>query len=400
MIILVPLGIILAINIGILACWVYFLILISWSISKSPKLEWSARYRIKSKPMVSIIVPARNEGVAISKCLQSLLSQDYDNYEVIAVDDSSTDNTFSIISDLSKNNHTLTPIKCPPRPDDWVGKNWACFQGYKKSTGEILLFTDADTVHRPDVLSSAINTMMHDKIDALTLVPKLLCQDIITKFTLPVLSVFLHSRYSPLRVNNPNNKIGYFFGSFYLISKTNYEKIGTHEKVRRELVEDGALGRIVKEQGMNLRLVRGENYVEALWARDPRSLWHALRRIIIPLHTEKKKSAMMITAFIFFILMEPFLTLPLSLLYLSENPLKGPLEIVCLWTIILILICTIVQSRFGLLQKSIYGLGFVLGCTVITASFLMSAFSLKGNRTVKWRDRSYLVGTKQHPFHL
>ena len=400
MIILVPLGIILAINIGILACWIYFLILISWSISKSPKLEWSARYRIKSKPKVSIIVPARNEGVAISKCLQSLLSQDYDNCEVIAVDDSSTDNTFSIISDLSKKNHTLTPIKCPPKPDEWVGKNWACFQGYKKSTGEILLFTDADTVHRPDVLSSAINTMMHDKIDALTLVPKLLCQDIITKFTLPVLSVFLHSRYSPLRVNNPNNNIGYFFGSFYLISKTNYEKIGTHEKVRRELVEDGALGRIVKEQGMNLRLVRGENYVEALWARDPRSLWHALRRIIIPLHTEKKKSAMMITAFIFFILMEPFLTLPLSLLYLSENPLKGPLEIVCLWTIILILICAIVQSRFGLLQKSIYGLGFVLGCTVITASFLMSAFSLKGNRTVKWRDRSYLVGTKQHPFHL
>ena len=400
MIILVSVGIILAINIGILACWVYFLILISWSITRSPKLEWSARYRIKSKPMVSIIVPARNEGRAISKCLQSLLSQDYDNYEVIAVDDSSTDNTFSIISDLSKNNHTLTPIKCPPRPDDWVGKNWACFQGYKKSTGEILLFTDADTQHRPDALSSAINTMIHDKIDALTLVPKLLCQDIITKVTLPVLSVFLHSRYSPLRVNNPNNKIGYFFGSFYLISKTNYEKIGTHEEVRQELVEDGALGRIVKERGMNLRLVRGENYVEALWARDPRSLWHALRRIIIPLHTEKKKSAMMITAFIFFILMEPFLTLPLSLLYLSESLLKGPLEIVCLLTIILILICATVQSRFGLLQKSIYGLGFVLGCTVITASFLMSAFSFKGNRTVKWRDRSYMVGTKQHPFHL
>jgi chlorobactene glucosyltransferase len=350
--------------------------------------------------MVSIIVPARNEGLAISNCLQSLLSQDYENYEVIAVDDSSTDNTFSIISDLSKNNRTLTSIKCPPRPDDWVGKNWACFQGYKKSTGEILLFTDADTVHRPDALSSAINTMVHDQIDALTLVPKLLCQDIITKFTLPVLSVFLHSRYSPLRVNNPNNKIGYFFGSFYLISKTNYERIGTHETVRQELVEDGALGRIVKEKGMNLRLVRGENFVEALWARDPRSLWHALRRIIIPLHTERRKSAMMITAFIFFILMQPFLTFPLSLLYLSENPLKGPLEIVCLLTIILILICASVQSRFGLLQKSIYGLGFVLGCTVITASFLMPAFSLKGNRTVKWRDRSYLIGTKQHPFHL
>lgn len=400
MIILVLLGIILAINIGILACWAYFLVLVSWSISKSPKLEWSAKYRINSKPKVSIIVPARNEERGISKCLQSLLSQDYDNFEVIAVDDSSTDNTFSIILDLSKNNHALVPIKCPPRPDDWIGKNWACFQGYKKSTGEILLFTDADTVHRPDVLSSAINTMMHNGLDALTLVPKLLCKDVITKFTLPVLSVFLHSRYSPLKVNNPHNKIGYFFGSFYLISKINYEKIGTHEQVRRELVEDGALGRIVKEQRMKLRLIRGENYVEALWARDPRSLWHALRRIIIPLHTEKKKSALMITVFIFFILMEPFLTLPVSLRYLSDNPVKGPLETVCSFIIVLMLICAILQSHFGLLQKSIYGFGFVLGCTVITISFLVSAFSLKGNRMVKWRDRSYFVSTKQHPFHL
>lgn len=400
MLLIVLLGIILAINIGILACWAYFLVLITWSISKSPKLEWSARYRIKSKPKISIIVPARNEEGKISKCLQSLLSQDYDNYEVIAIDDSSTDKTLSIISELSKKNHRLIPVKSPPKPDDWVGKSWACFQGYQKSSGKILLFTDADTVHRSDALSSAVNTMVHDELDALTLVPKLLCSDIITKFTLPVLSVFLHTRYSPLRVNNPKNKIGYFFGSFYLISKKNYEKIGTHEQVRQELVEDGALGRRVKEQRMKLRLIRGENYVEALWARDPRSLWHALRRIIIPLHTQKKRSAMMVTAFIFFILMEPFLILPTSLLYLLDNPLKGSLLTINLLTLILMLICTIVQSHFGLLQKSIYGIGFAIGCVVITLCFLISAFNSKGNRVVRWRDRSYFVGTKQHPFHL
>jgi glycosyltransferase involved in cell wall biosynthesis len=148
--------------------------LITWSISKSPKLEWSARYRIKSKPKISIIVPARNEEGKISKCLQSLLSQDYDNYEVIAIDDSSTDKTLSIISKLSKENHRLILVKSPPRPDDWVGKNWACFQGYQKSSGEILLFTDADTVHRFDALSSAVNTLVHDELDALTLVPRLL----------------------------------------------------------------------------------------------------------------------------------------------------------------------------------------------------------------------------------
>lgn len=400
MIPLALLGIILAINFGILACWTYFLVLISWSISKSPKLEWTARYRIKSKPKVSIIVPARNEEGTILICLQSLLSQDYDNYEVIAIDDSSTDKTPSIISELSQKNHRLIAVKAPSRPEDWIGKNWACFQGYQKSSGEILLFTDADTVHKTDSLSSAVNTMIHGQLDALTLVPKLICYDIITKFTLPVLSIFLHSRYSPLRVNNPKNKIGYFFGSFYLISKKNYEKIGTHEKVRQELVEDGALGRRVKEQKMKLRLVRGENYVEALWARDPSSLWHALRRIIIPLHLQKKKSAMMVTAFIFFILLEPFLILPFTLLYFGDFLLGGVLLTINLVTIFLLLTCSVVQSHFGLLQKSIYGLGFVLGCTVITLCFLISAFDSKGNKVVKWRDRSYFIDTKQHPFHL
>lgn len=394
------LGIILAINFGILACWTYFLVLISWSISKSPKLEWTARYRIKSKPKVSIIVPARNEEETILICLQSLLSQDYDNYEVIAIDDSSTDKTPSIISELSEKNHRLIAVKAPSIPEDWIGKNWACFQGYQKSSGEILLFTDADTVHKTDSLSSAVNTMIHGQLDALTLVPKLICYDIITKFTLPVLSIFLHSRYSPLRVNNPKNKIGYFFGSFYLISKKNYEKIGTHEKVRQELVEDGALGRRVKEQKMKLRLVRGENYVEAIWARDPSSLWHALRRIIIPLHLQKKKSAMMVTAFIFFILLEPFLILPFTLLYLGDFLLDGLLLTINLVTIFLLLTCSMVQSHFGLLQKSIYGLGFVLGCTVITLCFLISAFDSKRNKVVKWRDRSYFIDTKQHPFHL
>ena len=388
------------INFGILACWTYFLVLISWSISKSPKLEWTARYRIKSKPKVSIIVPARNEEETILICLQSLLSQDYDNYEVIAIDDSSTDKTPSIISELSEKNHRLIAVKAPSRPEDWIGKNWACFQGYQKSSGEILLFTDADTVHKSDSLSSAVNTMIHGQLDALTLVPKLICYDIITKFTLPVLSIFLHSRYSPLRVNNPKDKIGYFFGSFYLISKKNYEKIGTHEKVRQELVEDGALGRRVKEQKMKLRLVRGENYVEALWARDPSSLWHSLRRIIIPLHLQKKKSAMMVTAFIFFILLEPILILPFTLLYFGDFLLGGLLLTINLVTIFLLLTCSVVQSHFGLLQKSIYGLGFVLGCTVITLCFLISAFDSKGNKVVKWRDRSYFIDTKQHPFHL
>jgi hypothetical protein len=108
----------------------------------------------------------------------------------------------------------------------------------------------------------------------------------------------------------------------------------------------------------------------------------------------------MVTAFIFFILLEPFLILPFTLLYFGDFLLGGILLTINLVTIFLLLTCSVVQSHFGLLQKSIYGLGFVLGCTVITLCFLLSAFNSKGNKVVKWRDRSYFIDTKQHPFHL
>jgi chlorobactene glucosyltransferase len=99
-------------------------------------------------------------------------------------------------------------------------------------------------------------------------------------------------------------------------------------------------------------------------------------------------------------LLEPFLILPFSFHYYGDNPLSLLLLIVNIVTIFLLLTCTVIQSHFGLLQKSIYGLGFPLGCTVITLCFLVSAFDPKRNKVVKWRERSYYVGSKQHPFHL
>jgi chlorobactene glucosyltransferase len=98
--------------------------------------------------------------------------------------------------------------------------------------------------------------------------------------------------------------------------------------------------------------------------------------------------------------LEPFLILPFSLLYFGDCPLDGLLLTINFVTIFLLLTCTVVQSHFGLLQKSIYGLGFAFGCTVITLCFLISAFDPKGNKVVKWRDRTYIIGAKQHPFHL
>src|SRR2546425_418068 len=164
--------------------------------------------------------------------LNSLVEQDYEDYEIIATDDRSDDRTGEIIKKVAQKTNNLTYVLAEPKPKNWIGKNWACMEGFKKTTGELLLFTDADTFHSKRTVSLAVDHMMTEGLDALTVIPKLLCLDRWTRITLPVLSTFLHTRFSALRVNDSSKKTGYFFGSFYIIKRKTYETVGTHEGVK------------------------------------------------------------------------------------------------------------------------------------------------------------------------
>ena len=117
-------------------------------------------------------------------------------------------------------------INAEPKPEEWIGKNWACYQGYLNSTGEIFLFTDADTVHSTSTMSLAVTSLVKQNLDALTAVPRLLSEHIWIKMTLPLLWTLSYAKYSALRANNPNSKIGYFFGSFFIITRKTYEAVG------------------------------------------------------------------------------------------------------------------------------------------------------------------------------
>lgn len=384
--------ILIIVNTLITCVWVYFIASTARSFRNSPRL---AQFFSNSNShfRVSVIMPARNEESCISNSIKSLLNQNYVNFEIIAVNDSSTDSTLDIMYEMSRDNNKLTVINAPPKPDDWVGKNWACYQGYLKASGDILFFTDADTLHSPFAMSSALDLMIEENLDAISAIPRLRCRNILTKITLPVLSIFLHSRYAPERVNNPNTDIGYFFGSFYLITKTTYEAIGTHKAVKSELIEDGELGRKVKELNYKLRLVRGEHHIEAEWARDSKTLWHALKRLIMPLYSKQKRSAIFMMVFLFFILIEPFIGLVLSI-----GLAVFKLELITLFllgitstSVFLITIGSTIQSKYALLQNSLYGLCAVGGCLVITGCFIVSIFA-KRKRIVVWKDRNYQIG--------
>lgn len=385
--------------IAICMTWIYLTLYLKKSYRLSPKLKDIDSASIGSIPKVSVILPARNEAMYISKCLDSLLFQDYLNYEIIAINDSSSDETGDIISQYSKEHQNIVFIELGPRPEGWVGKNWACYQGYIRSTGDLLLFTDADTQHSPSLMSLAVKQFLLENLDAITAMPRLLCLDRWTRATLPMLSTFLHTRFSAIRVNDPETKVGYFFGSFFIISKTVYEKVGTHKEVKQELVEDGALGGKVKEAKFKLKMVRAEEEITAIWARDLRSLWQGLRRLMIPLYSQHSiKTSLMVIA-LFFLLLVPFIMLPYSYLLLLAygDPLSYILLITSTMTCVLIVLSNAMHSKFALRQSALYAIASPIAAVIISFSFISSIIDANKPGAVIWRNRRYTVKEQQNP---
>jgi cellulose synthase/poly-beta-1,6-N-acetylglucosamine synthase-like glycosyltransferase len=385
---------------GILGLWVYFLGFMIKSFRLAPRLE-TFEPRSQKSPKVSVILPARNEEEYVSRCLDSLLAQGYQDFEIIAVNDSSTDRTGRIIQQYSAKDSRVIYVDAPPKPEGWAGKNWACYQGYLRSLGEILMFTDADTVHAPQTMSLAVQHLLSQSLDALTAVPRLICNDFWTKITLPSLATFLHTRFSPLRVNDPKVKTGYFFGSFFIITRATYEAVGTHEGVRAELVEDGALGGKVKSSNFRLKMVRGERHVDAIWARDLGGLWHGLRRLMVPLYNQDKQGAALMTAAVFFILLVPFVTIPYTFVLssLAGNLSSQALMAIQVAVIALILAATAVQCAKGVFENPLYALGAPLSGAIVSFGFLSAVVDGARRRGVTWRGRDYTVSETQHPIY-
>jgi len=379
-----------ALMIGVAAAWVFFLKSMLNSFAKTPYLD---RYESKphDKPKVSIILPARNEEEFIEKCLDSLIDQNYENYEIIAIDDSSEDETGKIIKKYSEENSKVIHVKARAKPDGWMGKNWACMEGYKKATGELLLFTDADTKHSNNTISLAVSHLLSLDLDVLTVIPKMLCIDFWTSVTLPMISTFLHTRFSALRVNDPSKKTGYFFGSFFIIKKQVYDKVGTHEGVKHEIIEDGALGRIVKESGYKMRMVRGEHLIEAVWARDFSSLWNALKRLMVPMYLQNSTIGVSIFFAVLFLLFMPFPILIYSISFLNTLDSFTYLFVTSAIASILIYAGSITETKKGLQLKASYAILAPVGGFMVAIGFLSGILQAKRDSSILWRNRHYTL---------
>jgi chlorobactene glucosyltransferase len=383
---------------GIFFTWVYLILSMIKSIKQSPRLEKIKNIK-NTFPRVSIILPARNEECYIRRCIDSLIKQDYPDFEIVLVNDESSDKTLEIMNEYQNSYHNFKVLSVKRPDDDWIGKNWACYQGYLKSNGNLLLFTDADSYHSENTMSLAVQNINHYDLDAITIMPRLLSYDFFTKVTLPLLTTFMHTRFSPLKVNNAKSKLGYFFGSYFIIKRDTYEQVGSHESVKHEIIEDGALGKRVKEGNFKLRMVRGESYVQAIWARKSSDLSKSIDRLLIPMFKENRLKSTLLSLALFFLMIFPFMVFPLSLTLsiLHPNQLNFVILLFTNMTLFILLLTNLIQISYTLFFNKLYSLGFIIGATIIVSRFLARIVTSNRKSVVNWRDRLYNITSNQSP---
>ena len=230
-------------------------------------------------PRVAIIVPARNEENSIGQALSCLLAMEYDNYEVIAIDDRSTDRTGEIMDRVaSVSQGRLKVVHIRELPPGWMGKAHAMWTAARKADSDWLLFTDADVMFRPDCLRRAIAYAETERADHLVVLPHVIMKRPGEKMMLSFFQVLFAFGHRPWKVADPKTKDHMGVGAFNLVRRSTYEAIGTYERLRFEVVDDMKLGKVIKNARFRQRVVFGDNLIEIRWAQGARGVVNNLTK--------------------------------------------------------------------------------------------------------------------------
>ncbi|MCB0712033.1 MAG: glycosyltransferase [Ignavibacteriae bacterium] len=214
-------------------------------------------------PKVSVLIPARNEEGNIAACISSLLHQTYPNLEVIVLNDSSEDRTEEILLKLRERRPELTILRGLPLPPGWIGKNWACHQLSAACSGELLVFTDADTVHRPESIASLVAFAERSGVSFFSGVPLQRMDSFWENVVIPM-TQFLYFAYLPNRwiTTKRDPRFSATNGQLLCTTRTAYNAIGGHEQVKEVIIEDVALGHRAKKLGIRTALAAAVDTVE------------------------------------------------------------------------------------------------------------------------------------------
>jgi chlorobactene glucosyltransferase len=315
---------------GMIVVTAYFLIMATANILDA-RLRTSLP-AIKGGPMVSMLIPARNEEENIEKCITSLLNQDYGDYEILVIDDNSEDSTYGIIQKMAEQNERVRAFKGKPLPQDWYGKPFALDQLVSQSRGEILLFTDADTFHSPTSISWTVSNMEANRADLISGYAGQILKTFGERVTVPLI-FFLTGFLIPMFLNKIV-KLGYFslaVGQYVAVKKEVFLKTGGFSEIKHKTSEDVFMARHIKELGYNTEFLDLSGQV---FCRMYKGWWSAIQGIGKNIYDFLGKNpplliVIALVIFCFFCLPFPILvcSILLSVLGLFNNPFLVPLLI-------------------------------------------------------------------------
>jgi chlorobactene glucosyltransferase len=233
----------------------------------------------KNWPSFSVLVPARNEEENIANCVSGLLAQDYPQFQVIVLDDNSTDRTWDILRGFADRDSRLQLIAGQPLPEDWLGKHWACHQLAEAANGELLLFVDADTIHRPDMLRCAAAAMIGEDAALISALPRQQAVSWSEILNIPAfyLGMLCGVPMGLTRLQR-NPLLFACLGQFLLFRRETYDAAGGYAAVRQNVVDDLAIGRRVHAMGLRYRLLDGNGQVSCRMYHNFQELWKGLTK--------------------------------------------------------------------------------------------------------------------------
>ena len=281
----------------ILACFWWFLsiYLIYCAVENTCLFVKPPKADLKRKkwPSVSILIPARNEAQRIEICLKSLLTQDYPNYEILVLDDQSTDETLNLVRAYTRRKpstkrgqiHQLKILKGKEMPKGWLGKPWACYQLSLKSKGEWLFFIDADTWHLPEALKRTVQMAEERKADVVSLLTRQITQTWMEALIIPVMAFHLLAFFPARLALNTKSWLSRFAGvsgQFIFIRRSVYRSFGGHQTVKNEVVEDLNLGKRLVQKGYRVVLGDGSDFSFCRMYSNAKEVWEGFSKNFFP----------------------------------------------------------------------------------------------------------------------
>lgn len=261
----------------------FYILLWQQTRSQGTPLRSAPQQSGPQDPFVSIIVPARNEAYNIHRCVTSLLEQTYPTYEVIVVDDNSTDITASILDELAQTHPQaarLQTLHLHDLPAGWAGKPHALHAGVMCARGTLLLFTDADTWHAPQALQMAVARAQERQLDLLSLGTTQELPSFWERVLMPLALLGISMQYPMRQVNDPRSPIALANGQYILLRRAVYDQLGGYARpdLRATLVDDRDLAVLVKRHGYTLELADGRGLVHVRMYRNLDAIWRGWRK--------------------------------------------------------------------------------------------------------------------------